>query len=138
MSRRADGSRLEPEEIVGQWFKAFNARDLDGMLAHMHARVEFHPLKLEGLDNAYQGHDGVRRWFAALEEMGHRHWIELSDIRDASNEQLIAIGSVSGTATPGPSSFWALERFAEGTIVAAHHYLTDPDILRESGLLEWT
>lgn len=116
------------ETVLRCWFDAFNARELDAMLACMHPGVDFHPLRLHGLASAYRGHDGVRRWFGDLETMQHRHRIELSEIRDGSDGQLVAIGSLSLVDPSGPSSFWGLERFSEGTIAAAHHYLTDPSI----------
>jgi len=125
----------DAEEIVLQWFTAFNARDLDGMLANMHALVDFRPLHLHGLASSYGGHDGVRAWFSDLERLGHRHQIEIAEIRASSDGQLIAVGTLSAADPAGPSSFWGLERFAGDTIAAAYHYVTEPDILRESGLL---
>jgi ketosteroid isomerase-like protein len=116
----------ESKAVVSHWFAAFNARELDGMLACMHSDVDFHPLRLHGIDSAYHGHDGVRSWFEDLDKMQHRHRIELTEVRDGRDGQLIAIGSLSLADPDGPSSFWGLERIAEGTIVSARHYLTDP------------
>ncbi len=60
MSRHAD------EATVRRWFDAFNSRDLKGMLACMHPHVDFHPLRLHGIDASYRGHRGVSAWFAGL------------------------------------------------------------------------
>jgi SnoaL-like domain len=125
---------VDGEATVRCWFDAFNARDLDPMLACMHAQVDFHPLRLHGLDSSYHGHDGVRAWFDQLVQLEHRHRVELDEVRAGNDGQLIAIGTLSVADPSGPSSFWALENFAEGTISAAHHYLTDPKILNEGGL----
>jgi ketosteroid isomerase-like protein len=124
-------------DTVQGWFDAFNGRDLDGMLVRMHPRVDFHPLRLQGVESAYVGHDGVRRWFSRLQAMEHDHRVELASVRAGRDGQLIAIGSIRlSTGTPEDDSFWALERFAEGLIVAAYHYLTDPSI-GEDGLLSF-
>jgi ketosteroid isomerase-like protein len=128
-------SPADAEEIVLQWFDAFNSRDLAGILACMHAAVDFRPLRLHGLASFYPGHDGVRAWFGDLERLEHRHRIEITEIRASADGQLIAVGTLSAADPAGPSSFWGLERFAGDKIVAAYHYVTEPDILRESGLL---
>lgn len=125
-------------DTVHEWFDAFNGRDLDGMLVRMHPRVDFHPLRLQGVESAYAGHDGVRRWFAHLQAMEHDHRVELASVRAGRDGQLIAIGSVAlSSREPGEDSFWALKRFTEGLVVAAYHYLTDPDIAAEGGLLSF-
>ena len=60
-----------PERVVSRWVDAFNARDLDGMLACLAADVDLHPLRLSGLRASYRGHDGVREWFAQLKRLRH-------------------------------------------------------------------
>lgn len=134
-----DSGAIEESHVdtVHGWFDAFNGRDLDGMLVRMHPRVDYHPLRLQGVESAYLGHDGVRRWFARLQAMEHGHRVELADVRSARDGQLIAVGSISlPGGSPEDDSFWALARFAEGLIVAAYHYLTDPSI-GEDGLLSF-
>jgi hypothetical protein len=129
-----DGGDRANEAAVRRWFDAFNARNLDGMLSEMHLRVDFHPLRLHGLDSSYHGHDGVRTWFAEIERLHHTHRIELSDVRDGRDGKLVAVGTLSVGDPSGPASFWALERFADGLIAGAHHYLTDPQIAKEGWL----
>jgi ketosteroid isomerase-like protein len=122
-------SRAE-EATVRRWFDAFNCRDLEGMLACMHPYVDFHPLRLRGLDRAYQGHDGVRRWFAALQRLGHDHRIELSRVSRASDAKLVVAGTMTAAEPGEPASFWALDRFEGGMIVVAQHFLSDRFHLR--------
>jgi hypothetical protein len=125
----------EPEVIVAKWLDAFNVRDLDGMLALMDERIEFHPLRLPGLESAYRGHDGVRSWFAQLVEMEHRHRIELTEVRNTRDDRLLAVGFVQIDDDADRAPFWALERVARGMIVSAYHYLTDPEVFDHGGLL---
>jgi len=123
MSRHAD------EATVRSWFDAFNARDLEGMLACMHPHVDFHPLQLHGLRDAYQGHLGVAEWFAALEEMEHRHRVELAQTSVLGSGRVIASGTLTDDSA-APASFWALERFEAGLIIAARHHLSERFHLR--------
>lgn len=122
--------RHAEEATVRRWFDAFNSRDLEGMLACMHPHVDFHPLRLHGLDSIYQGHGGVREWFAALQRMEHHHRVELATVRESADGKLVASGKLAAAAPGGPASFWAVERFEGGMIVAAHHFLSDRFHLR--------
>jgi ketosteroid isomerase-like protein len=123
MSRHAD------EATVRRWFDAFNSRNLEEMLACMDADVDFRPLRLHGIEGAYHGHPGVGDWFADLERMEHHHRIELSKVQASSGGEVIAAGALSA-AGPGSSSFWAVDRFKGGLIVAARHFLSDRFHLR--------
>jgi len=112
------------EATVRRWFDAFNLRDLEAMLSCMDAHVDFRPLRLSGIDGVYHCHVGVRDWFADLVRMEHRHRIDLSTVRTSGGDTVIAAGTLSVACTP-ESSFWAVERFRNGVIVAAQHHLSD-------------
>jgi ketosteroid isomerase-like protein len=118
------------EATVRRWFDAFNSRDLEGMLSCMHPNVDFRPLRLHGLENAYHGHTGVRVWFTGLQELDHHHRVEITAIRPASDGKLVASGTLSAADPSGPGSFWAMERFEGGMIIAAQHFLSDRFHLR--------
>jgi ketosteroid isomerase-like protein len=124
MSSHAD------ETTVRRWFDAFNSRDLEGMLACMHPNVDLHPLHLHGIGGAYEGHAGVREWFASLQRLEHRHRIDLSETSTIGDGRVIAAGTLSGGDPDGPSSFWALDRLEGGMIVAARHHLSNQFHLR--------
>lgn len=124
MSRHAD------EATVRRWFDAFNSRDLEAMLACMHPNVDFHPLRLHGLDGAYHGHRGVGEWFDGLQRLEHRHRVELTQASAVGSGRVIAAGTLTGGDPCGPASFWALERFENNLIIAARHHLSDQFHLR--------
>lgn len=111
--------------LLWRWIGAFNARDLDGMLALMDPRVRLHPLRLNGLDRSYRGHDGVRSWFARMKELDFEHRFAVSDIRGDS-EEAMAVGKLRLEPDADPIRFWMLDKIGNGLIVSAHHYLTDP------------
>jgi ketosteroid isomerase-like protein len=124
MSSHAD------EATVKRWFDAFNSRDLEGMLACMHPNVDLHPLHLHGIDGAYEGHAGVREWFASLRRLEHHHRVDIAETSALGDGRVIAAGTLSGGDPAGPASFWALDRLEEGTIVAARHHLSNRFHLR--------
>ena len=113
---------------------AFNGRDLDGTLACLGAEVRFDPLRLSGLAASYQD-AGVRVWLVQLRRLRHEHRIVVSDARAVGEEQAIAVGSLSLAGEPDIGPFCGLHRLAGGLIVAAHHYLTEPDMIEYLGLV---
>ena len=123
------------ETIILRWVDTFNARDLDGMLACLAPGVGFHPLRLGGLSSSYRGHDGVRTWFAELRRRRHEHQIVLAEVRCVGEDQVHAVGSLSLADELDIGPFCGLHRLAGGRIVAAYHYLTDPDMIERLGLI---
>ncbi len=126
---------LSSDVLVRQWVDAFNARDLDGMLVRVDPEVRLHPLRLGGLDGSYDGRDGVQRWFARLTQLRHEHVIVLSDVHCSRDDQVLAVGSLRLVGNVEIAPFCALHRIAGGLIAAAHHYLSDPDMLEHLGLI---
>jgi hypothetical protein len=117
-----------PETLVSRWIESFNQRDLDGLLGCMSGEVRFYPLRLGGLDRYYRGHDGVRRWFARMAELGHRHRIEVHSLRAEPEGEVVAVGELRLEGDSEPARFWARDQVEGDRIVVAHHYLTDPDV----------
>jgi ketosteroid isomerase-like protein len=125
----ASASALAQKALILRWANAFNARNLDDLLACLHAGVELHPLKLVGIESAYHGHDGVRAWFERLEEQRYAHRIELSRIRDGRDGDLLATGALH-VAGHGPvAPFYARHRVDNGLIAVARHYPQEPDLV---------
>ncbi len=123
------------EVIVLRWVQAFNARDLEGMLACVAAQVELHPLRLDGLEARYRGHDGVRAWFERLRQRGHEHRIAVCEVRDLGAGKVFSSGSLSlgDEADIGPVC--ALHQVDGGLIVTVREYLTDPEMIERLGLI---
>jgi ketosteroid isomerase-like protein len=95
-----------PEAVVLRWAQAFNARNLDGVLACVAQDVELRPLRLGGLSGRYRGHDGVRDWFMRLERLRNDHEIVVSRVRVLDDGRVLASGSLSvaGETGVGPSA----------------------------------
>ena len=124
-----------PETVVSRWVDAFNDRDLNAMLACLAVDVEFHPLRLHRLDGSYQGHDGVRSWFAQLERLQHEQRLKVSRIESTDGDQVLAVGAVSLNGLDVGPPFCGLYVLADGLILAAHLYLTEPQLLKQLGRL---
>jgi hypothetical protein len=124
-----------PEQVVSGWVDAFNERDLDGMLVRLDPDVSFYPLKLGGLGGSYRGHDGVREWFAQL--MGRRsdYRMAFSDVCAMDGGKVFAVGSLSLVGQPEISPFCTVHQIDRGLIVAAYHYLSDPEMIEYLGLI---
>src|SRR5438876_10880402 len=58
-------------ELHRRVMEAFNARDIEAIIAYSDPSVEFHPLLAASLggETVYQGHDGMHRWHRDFEEV---------------------------------------------------------------------
>ena len=120
--------RRRAERAVAGWLGAFNAHDLDGMLSWMDPEVDFRPLRMAGAEPCYEGHDGVRRWFAAQALSGDGHRLDASELRDTGEGWVIVIGALELPEEPTLVHVCATYRVHEGLIVAARHYFSELDV----------
>jgi hypothetical protein len=121
--------------IVSRWVDAFNARDLDGILADPAGRVDSHPLRLTGIAASYRGHGGVHEWCSRLRCLRLDHRIVLYERRQAGEGRVLASGSLTLAGDSDIGSFCTLRRFDGELIIAADHYLTDPAMIETLGLI---
>ena len=126
----------EGDTPSARWISAFNMRDLAGMLACLDRDVRFHPLKLHGVaSSGYRGHEGVERWFAEITARGHDHRIVVSEFRTLPAGVILTIGRLSFADVSAGTTVCGVHEVADGLIVTAHHYMSDPDTLERLGLL---
>jgi ketosteroid isomerase-like protein len=81
-------------EIVRRVVAALNGRDLDAYLACCTGDVELHLPVVGGI---YTGPDGIRRWFADLEDSGPDFHVELGDVEAVGGDRVIAFFHVAST-----------------------------------------
>jgi ketosteroid isomerase-like protein len=84
----------ENVEIVRRLVAAINAHDLAGYLACCGEDVELH---LPGVGQLYEGAEGIKRWFADIEEAGPDFHIDLRDVNAISDRQVLAFLHVTST-----------------------------------------
>ena len=121
------------QSLVAAFISAFNLRDLDGMLAALHPEVEFHPLRVLGVEKRYDGHAGVRTWFAQLAALEHEHRIVVSGF-ETTPAGVIAVGrlEIGDHATPAP--FCANYSLRDWQIITAHHYMSTRATVESLGI----
>jgi ketosteroid isomerase-like protein len=104
----ANPSLEEMREDVMAWTR----RDFDVAFRHWHEDVEWYPDvmgSLEGRD-AYRGHEGLRRWAEALDDVFDRVETEISEVRDLGSRMVVlgttrVYGKGSGMAVEEPLAF---------------------------------
>jgi ketosteroid isomerase-like protein len=81
-------------DLIATGVAAFNAGDIDGMLAPFHPEVEFQPLRavLEG--TIYRGHEGFRRWLEDMAEDWREFALETIDVSDLGGGRVLVHGRV--------------------------------------------
>jgi hypothetical protein len=122
----------DAERAIVAWTAAFNGRNLEAMLAHMHPMVDFHPLSLDGSCRAYRGHDAVREWFNVLSRCRRGLRIERLTIVVGVGTTIVATGVLTRASSREPTPFCGLHVVRDALITAAHHHLSDPDSLLTS------
>lgn len=128
MERRSD-------LVVSRWAQAFNARDLEGMLACASEQIDLHPLRLRGLATRYRGHAGVREWFAHLRQSHHEYRIAVCHLRDLGAGKVFATGLLSLGDEPDIGPICMLHELHGGVIVTGREYLSDPETIERLGLI---
>ena len=51
------------------------------------------------------------------------------------DDQVLAVGSLCVAGVPDVGPFCGLHRLAHGRITTMHHYVTDPDMIEQLGLI---
>jgi ketosteroid isomerase-like protein len=91
-------SLTEDVDVVRAIYAAFAARDIEGALDFVSADCEIH---LEGTASAagrrgpYRGHDGLRQYFADVEQVWHEFAVQADDYRTVPGA-VVVMGTVSG------------------------------------------
>jgi ketosteroid isomerase-like protein len=90
----APGMRQRTLDLIAQGVAAFNAGDIDGMLAPIHRDVEFQPLRavLEG--TVYHGHEGFRRWLEDTAEDWEQFDLDVIELTEVGANSVLLYGRV--------------------------------------------
>jgi ketosteroid isomerase-like protein len=125
-------------ELTRRAFRAFEDRDLDALLAVLDEDVEAFPM-LAGMEGGYNGHEGIRRWWASL--LGtfpdfRSEIIEVQDLGDSTIAVLHMRGHGAGSDTPIDATAWQVSAFRDGKCVGWRIYLSEREALEGVGLSE--
>jgi hypothetical protein len=121
--------------------EAFNARDIEGIVALCHPEVEFHSTFAAVGGGVYHGHDGLRRWHQDLAEVFDQEiGLEPEEYFDLGEHTLAfhvmhGRGKASGAAVSLPIA--QVVRWHEDGVLAEYigTYANRDDALNDLGLV---
>ena len=77
-------------------FEAFNRGDREGLLELFDPEVEFVDAPQSVEERERSGLDGIRRWFASMDEVWEELRFEVEEMVELDDERLIVVGRVQG------------------------------------------
>jgi ketosteroid isomerase-like protein len=139
------GGRLAKEkELTLNAYEAWNARDFDAVIAVTHPDVEWTfagGAQFPGTDDAYHGHEGVRRFWREFIEPWESIRVEIMETREAGDTLVVfvnfhGVGTGSGVELTVP--FVHLLNYREGKVVRLKAYADRDEALEAAGLSEFS
>ena len=124
--------------LLRDWVEAFNARDVEALVALCEPRVEVHSTFAAVGGGAYHGQDGVRAWQNDLEEAWGDQIRLAPEVYLGLGEQTLGFfvmhgrGQNSGVEVAMPNA--AVTTWHEGLVVYAKAYARRADALRDLGV----
>jgi ketosteroid isomerase-like protein len=127
----------ENVEAVRRLVAALNAHDVEGYLACCREDVELH-LPVVGGD--YEGPEGIKRWFADLEDAGPDFHLDLRDVKPIGGNQVLALTHVASTGRasgiPVTNESANIYDLIDGKISRIRIFLDQSQALKAAGLEE--
>src|ERR1700730_14951247 len=120
-------------------YAAFNARDIEAVIAYFDPGIEFYPLFAAVGGTVYHGHDGVRAWYRDLADTWGEIRLDAEAFFDLGERTLAFCvyrgrGQQSGAEVAMPAAF--AYRWRDGLIVYLKSYADREDALRDLGVSE--
>ena len=129
----------ENVDLFRQGMDAFLRGDIEPLLEASHPEVEWYPFsaQVEG-DVAYQGHEGVRRWWANLNATFEEFEASIEEVRD-EGEIVMALGRLRARFRSGitldTEMGWVF-RFRHDLVVWGRAFQSHAETLEAAGLSE--
>jgi ketosteroid isomerase-like protein len=124
-------------ELAGRVVAALNARDLEGYLACCSEDVELHLPVVAGV---YEGPQGIKRWFAEIEDFGPDFHIDLRGVKAIGGNQVLAFQHVASTGRasgiPATMETAVMYDLIDGKIRRIRIFLDRDEALKAVGLEE--
>jgi ketosteroid isomerase-like protein len=127
----------EDVAVIRGMMEAFNARDVERMVALTHPDGEVFPMRAQLEGTSYRGHDGIRRMMVDLFEDWETVEMDVEEFREgargiAATGRLKGCGRASGVDVDVPMGWvW---RVRDGKAIYAKAYSREEDALREAGV----
>ena len=129
----------ENVDLFRKGMDAFLLGDIEPLLETSHPEIEWYPFsaQVEG-DVAYQGHEGVRQWWANLTATFEEFEASIDEVRD-QGEVVLALGNLRARFRSGitldTEVGWVF-RFRNGLAVWGRAYQSHAEALEAAGLRE--
>jgi ketosteroid isomerase-like protein len=126
-------------ETLKRAIEAYNRGDIEPMLESSHPEVEWYPFtaQVEG-DEAYHGHEGLRRWWANVDAAFEEFEATVDEVRDLDDTAL-ALGRLHARFRSGvtlDTEIGWVFRFRDGLGVWGRAYQSHTDAIEAAGLRE--
>jgi ketosteroid isomerase-like protein len=129
-------------DAVLRTLQAFNDGDVEAIVAECDPAVEWEEQSIPGVEPIFHGHDGVRRWAAAVlavrEELGplqgHLEGVEDSDDTVIASVRFLGQGRSSGVRVP--MHVHMVGTFRDGMVVRRQVFVTRAEALEAAGMAE--
>jgi ketosteroid isomerase-like protein len=128
-------------EAARRCVDALNRRDVDGYLACCTDDVELRTA-LVALEGAHNGAEGIRRFFADIQDTAPDFWLEIERIEAVGPDRVLAFergaasGRSSGVTVEQGIPFGTVYDFAEGKVRRIRVFTDRHDALEAAGLSE--
>jgi ketosteroid isomerase-like protein len=125
-------------ELTLAMYQAFDRRDWDAFQAMTDDEVEVES-RLVAMEGAYQGQEGLRRWWDDFLGAFPDYSVEIEELRDLGEVTLAHTrgwGHGVGSATPLIDPFWHVIRWRDGKCVWWRNCPTEAEALEAAGLSE--
>lgn len=120
--------------VVKRWFDAWNDGDLEGLLACMDRRVEFHPVIPRG--TAIEGHADFSAWHRERTAGSADLHMAVGEAQPLDGDRVLVSGEVLASRDDRSGiPFTAIYTVRDGLVVVAEQYLSDPQLMKRIGLL---
>jgi ketosteroid isomerase-like protein len=127
----------ENVDLVRRAVAAVNARDIDDYLADCTEDVELRT-PLAPIGGVYEGPDGIRRFFADIEDMGPDFRLDLERVEAIGEDRVLAFLRVTAsgrtTGIPTPAATTNLYDIVDGKIRRIRIFLDRQEALEAAGL----
>lgn len=118
--------------------EAFNRRDWEAFSARAHEEIEIES-RLVAMEGAYQGHQGLRRWWDNFLGAFPDYTVEIEELRDLGDITIChsrGWGHGAGSETPLIDPFWQPVRWKDGKCIWWRNCSSEEEALEAAGLAE--
>jgi ketosteroid isomerase-like protein len=127
-------------ELVRQAMEAWNREDIEALIPLSDPEVEFVSIFADMEGRTYRGYEGLRQYFADMNDVWAVFHREIEEIRDAGSDQVVVFFRLQGTArassVPVDERVTTVFRLRDGLLHRMVVYRDREEALKAAGLEE--